>query len=575
MPEIEYQTPKQERLAEPESLVSRAMGKISDIYEKVKISLGIEGPKAVAETDEFLVATAEETNRVDDVETVIVEGSLESVGTIVSSGDNPIDTIEDSELTDVVSEAIRELGVEDARLPTGESVAETAVGQIMDHERKVNKYDADAETAEAEASIEAFLEREVYSEFGVSAEQEAVRISELEEKSETEARIDLERRSFANVRETTKLFFVSLTEEGVYDNDIAKSIEIERQKAAESNYIKSVVASDPRYEKYAHVATYGDIDDEASKLRVRLMAREEELDVSVVDLSHREENLAKIAGDSVSNEIRSELSLLQELQSGYRTTDNEQKLAAATSMRETISEMTVTVSREEALDRLRAEFDSTKANHDITLNLHPGALGMIIASGEIVSSASLDREHLRDLVEVVKTSSTDQRYRSEYSADDYMYMRARVEKELGLEPGTVIYGAISTDEEPLGHTCYGDCCIVFKQDSIPDATFTEGDSLSPIWRGMYRTKDLERSTRQLTYEHAVLSQAITRAFHDIERAHLEGYDSDEFMEYLEAQISTPIPFDQDHILEIRVGDSVDIHAFSETGIPIKVVPVSP
>ena len=123
-----------ESVQDHSGILSRSLEKIQKIYKEIKASLDLGEEEAVATTDEILVETAETNETIDDTETALVEGSLEVVGEVKSSGPNPIDSLENDGYDELVTEAVKDLSEQAVVLPSGEPVAEVIVERIEDQE---------------------------------------------------------------------------------------------------------------------------------------------------------------------------------------------------------------------------------------------------------------------------------------------------------------------------------------------------------------------------------------------------------------------------------------------------------
>jgi len=445
------------------------------------------------------------------------------------------------------------------------------------------------QTAEApEQTLESFLEEKIFKELSISEDKEQQRIAELEASGASEKQIAIEKRSFANIRETIRLYFHSLTEEGIHDYEKIMQHKDKRHIEIRDEFIIKGIAENPLLKKFKDLKTLEEAESKWNELK---QEREDVEEMLGIDTFTSDEDYQTItSNDPEYKKINEDMILLKGIiekvtlwkevnepdSEIYKADEENDQL-----IKDELTESRVKITREEALEALKIAIIEIELHNKVTLNLHLGALEEIIESGAIVSSASLDLERLEDLAKAIASTTTnsgDRRYGSVASAQGYMRLRAEVEEQLDLEPGTIIYGAISTDDEPLGHTMYGECCVVFNKDALQGLTFTEADSMSVIrGDGFYGRKssgiDLgeTRRQRQLSYDHALISQAVTRAFHAKERELLDGYDSDESAEYLEAQIPTPISFDREHILEIKIDKSVDMEKLNGLDIPIKVI----
>jgi hypothetical protein len=99
--------------------------------ELVDSALAYQAKEVVKDSDSDGVRTEAESSTIgESVKAVIVEGALEGSGTKTTSGENPIIDLEKSGLSSDVTSVISELHIEDAKLPTGENIAELAANTI-------------------------------------------------------------------------------------------------------------------------------------------------------------------------------------------------------------------------------------------------------------------------------------------------------------------------------------------------------------------------------------------------------------------------------------------------------------
>ena len=147
--EPNYITP--EKIEKEQPSVETALKIIEDTEKIVSEETKTSGTELIKLTDNALVYVAEKTVEAADedgvrsetelsnieksFETAVVEGALEEAGVRASSGKNPIIDLDKSGLSQDLTTAISELHSEDAKLPTGENVAELAV-VVIDQEQK-------------------------------------------------------------------------------------------------------------------------------------------------------------------------------------------------------------------------------------------------------------------------------------------------------------------------------------------------------------------------------------------------------------------------------------------------------
>jgi hypothetical protein len=146
LPEVIGRTPE---------TVEAALKTIGETEQFVAEKTGATGAELTELVDNALVFVAEETIRAADedsvrtdaesadiegaIEPVVVEGALEETGVKVTSGENPILELENNGSSQELVVAIGKLHAEDAKLSSGESVAELAVGVIEKGKPKLEK----------------------------------------------------------------------------------------------------------------------------------------------------------------------------------------------------------------------------------------------------------------------------------------------------------------------------------------------------------------------------------------------------------------------------------------------------
>ena len=107
-----------------------------EITGLVDEALVYQADETINEADINGMRTSDELSDIGDrIKAVIVEGAIESTGAKDSNGENPIITLDKSDNFQDLTTAISELHDEDAKLPTGEDIAELAAATI-DQEQK-------------------------------------------------------------------------------------------------------------------------------------------------------------------------------------------------------------------------------------------------------------------------------------------------------------------------------------------------------------------------------------------------------------------------------------------------------
>lgn len=124
--------------------VERAIHDIDVTRQFVVETLGLDpdSPETVREIDDALVHVAEsevgahDIDAPDAVRAVLIEGALEVTGAVDSSGENPaarLDHILDSEMHQMLTEAVVDLGHSHAELPDGVNAAEAVIAAVESH----------------------------------------------------------------------------------------------------------------------------------------------------------------------------------------------------------------------------------------------------------------------------------------------------------------------------------------------------------------------------------------------------------------------------------------------------------
>lgn len=144
---IELFDDRSEKLKNQESIgvIRKAFDRISAIYEKIKQKLGISDSEAVSETDKILIDNAEQSESLDDFDAILIEGSMEDLGNISSSGLNPIDTVEHDGYSKLVTKSVLNLANKDVILPSGERVADVVVDHLVALENQESEFSVSPE----------------------------------------------------------------------------------------------------------------------------------------------------------------------------------------------------------------------------------------------------------------------------------------------------------------------------------------------------------------------------------------------------------------------------------------------
>lgn len=148
-----------ENIETKQSPVEKALATIENTEKIISGTTDASGAELVGLTDEALVYVAEKTaeaakedgvvsiTELSDINKsfnpVIVEGVFEELGEKTSDSKNPINDLEKSNPNELLA-AIGELHDSNAKLPSGEDIAELAVG-VMDEETKASSYNEEKE----------------------------------------------------------------------------------------------------------------------------------------------------------------------------------------------------------------------------------------------------------------------------------------------------------------------------------------------------------------------------------------------------------------------------------------------
>ena len=141
----------QKRNEQNDILETRATQEVQDAIADIESTeatiaeyTGAEGQELTDQTAEYLVDHAERASdkeavdKVDIVDTALVEGALEVTGDRPEATENPIVSLEEDGYDDQVVEGVNKLNEKDATLPGGESVAEVVALTVEEHERHKN-----------------------------------------------------------------------------------------------------------------------------------------------------------------------------------------------------------------------------------------------------------------------------------------------------------------------------------------------------------------------------------------------------------------------------------------------------
>ncbi len=133
--------------------VQRAIADIDETETIIATRTGLIEQELTDATDMYLVDRAEQavaiaaSDKRRAVKTALIEGALEITGERPVGTTNPIDKLEDDGNGQAVTEGVRQLYMEGATLPNGESAAEVVATTVLSHEMQSEHYDADSKEA--------------------------------------------------------------------------------------------------------------------------------------------------------------------------------------------------------------------------------------------------------------------------------------------------------------------------------------------------------------------------------------------------------------------------------------------
>lgn len=425
----------------------------------------------------------------------------------------------------------------------------------------------DYSEAEKAVEMDKFLDEAVYPELQLTDVDRQKALDVAAEKGKTPEELKIIDRSFQNVRDTLKSYFNELTMNGLADIVSAEKTEHQIVGEGRERGLQELLET-PEYSEYSFT-NLEEVQQEKGRLikerdsiilalgpgeQVEITLGEKEPPPEVNELQHKINKLSglqdKILGWQTLNEADTTV--------GRAYVEGQNKAREIRNNRQQIPPETAYVYLKDEMNR---ESSSITLSHECSMR----AIDRGLSSEAEVGITALQGEELqRAIGRRIADGWTDQ-YRA--GEDGYLKTRRRIEKELGYEGKTVTYGVLlSGDETPS--VGYGPVTLVLNPDSFDELFFSEGDSIP----GLYNTgeltgykkgtitaeKDMDEyladyaRKRQLTGDHALISKAA-RSVMAQEKAALNGDElhlSSKF-DYTEAHIIGGIPFDRDHIKEIR------------------------
>jgi hypothetical protein len=420
-----------------------------------------------------------------------------------------------------------------------------------------------------EEELLAFLEGSVFPELGLSEEDRIKTLEALAEQGKTAEEIQINQRSFENIRETLKLYFKTLCVDGIADEILAEKEEKQIIEEGREKYLKELLTL-PEYSEL-NIIDYQSIQNEINNANSEMQRILAELpnDIQAAIMFGESEEPEEVA------KIRAKVNLLLGLKdkiTGWKAVSEEDTYIAGVhdKARERSIEVNsnrIKLKMSEALEELQKEIIRIEGSIQISHECSIRAIDRGIRGESIVGITSLSGDKLQGAIDK-KIESPGWKKQYKQREGGYLPGRAGLEEALGYAGGPVVYGVMLAGAEtpPNG---YGDVTILLETDSYPELFFSEGDSM-PGMKSIGElavSKDRERSSgdqkenliksalkRQLTFRHAVISKAA-RGITLRHKAALNGdkYGGSHF-DYTEAHIIGGIPFDKEHIREIRVDD---------------------
>ncbi|TSC82766.1 MAG: hypothetical protein G01um101420_124 [Parcubacteria group bacterium Gr01-1014_20] len=371
--------------------------------------------------------------------------------------------------------------------------------------------------------FESFLEKEVFTNLGVTLEDEKKYLETVEHQDNQELMDKVDRTSFSNIRDSIRMFLDFYCKNGIYDHEKMRT---ERKEAEEKVWS---------------------------------------------DFWQEEGGRTSIEGEKIDSKNRP----LSDWENGREVKSRVDALFP----REYLGENRIVFDKEEVVTKLSKELAKIKEKSVLTYNVDFDSLEKIFETGKILPMTEQSEEvrsKMRKEGPVIPGIFG-------FKVDSYEDKRKASEELLGIYPKTgnkPVYAALAGGSdwslERGAAPQYGELVLVLEDSKLRDRViFTEGDSMNPMGmidaiRGKENQSDrhgLEH--RLLNRDHAQIAKAIYNLSRELEKPHYGKGREDELpgakaVQYIEAQVLGGI--DMSYIKEIIVNypeDEFGMEGFKE------------
>ncbi len=462
-------------------------------------------------------------------------------------------------------EAMAEADVLEGKIASGEAVDYQEAHELIDDKTEA------AESTSLER-LEHYLENTVFRELGLTEEDRAKKLDELVREGKSAEEVAIHSRSFENIRETLKIFYKKMTVEGVTDTKGAReSFELKREKAQRQRF-EELTATENFSEFENLIQLEGGIINVVETEFIRLLK-----EIEKAAPMHSLEPVDEEKVGALTKKINRIMELKDKLIGPQAFDENSEYSEALNPNTNVGEEFIFRTNPEELTALLTEEVKRIKENYGIYYNCSVDTLKRIIEKGKAVGITSLAGGELKDAITLKRESAG---WKDQFSGTGeivpYIENRKAIEKALGYEGKDIVYGVTELGEVE-GHTTYGGVSIKINPEAFPLICFSEGDSL-PITgtTGISAEKTKKKSEekteeqmvrsameRQLIFEHAVISKALQNLIIASEVSFGGEEVTTGVHTYLEAHILGGIPFDSEHIEEIKVTEDLDYREYTE------------
>ena len=440
------------------------------------------------------------------------------------------------------SEKAQEPNVEQVREEKETATEQGAEETTLESVEEIPQEKFEQEISPEELELKEYIEKEVYTELGISEEDKERALQEV-----APDRRELFERSFQNIRDTVEAYYVMETQKGRFDYANYK-IEKERRESKEiypwvKQQLEEKGFSEQDLEKASILPENVPIqdlqyiaDNLLNEKRKEIKEQAEQEIYNALEKEGRWDDINLPTPQQAEDEDFMEDYFKKVKQAVWKESRQRSEGAGwsknwtygfgqeAVMLRENIPMLdmkpfTHTRERGEVLPELREELQNVENSRFLCVNVSPEKLKKVVAEGAYKGIFSLDEESVRDQA---KFLSLD--------ADLYLKQRELSEQELGIydAKSAVVYGTLGSrngiDERYGGGRSFGSIFLKLKSSVEDRTSYSEGDSLTPIGLTGAVIEKLDRqgvrgrdifsdkrfaTARQISPEHASLAKAIT------------------------------------------------------------------